>query len=65
LERSPEAIYGKVQDPRSPVPGTFVQTTPEWYLSQADKMYQQGQIDASTHQALIMYLQLYNNMGTK
>jgi hypothetical protein len=65
LERSPEAIYGKVQDPRSPVPGTFVQTTPEWYLSQADKMYQQGQIDASTHQALLMYLQLYNNMGTK
>lgn len=58
LERSPEAVYGKVEDPRSPVPGTFVQTTPEWYMQQADEMFKQGQIDAATHQALLMYLQL-------
>jgi hypothetical protein len=58
LERSPEAVYGKVEDKRSPVPGTFVSTTPEWYMAQADKMFQEGQIDAATHQALLMYLQL-------
>jgi hypothetical protein len=58
LERSPEAVYGKVEDKRSPVPGTFVQTTPEWYMAQADKMYQEGSIDEATHQALLMYLQL-------
>lgn len=64
LERSPEAIYGKVEDPRSPVPGTFVSTTPQWYAAQADKMYQSGQIDAATHQALLMYLQLYFGNGS-
>lgn len=58
LQRSPEAVYGKVQDPRSPVPGTFVDTTPQWYEAQADKMFQSGQIDAATHQALLMYIQL-------
>lgn len=58
LQRSPEAVYGKVQDPRNPVPGTYVATTPEWYLSQADKMFQEGQIDSTTHQALLMYIQL-------
>lgn len=63
LQRSPEAIYGKVQDPRNPVPGTFVETTPEWYMSQADQMFQNGQIDAATHQALLMYLQLYYKTG--
>lgn len=63
LQRSPEAVYGKVQDPRNPVPGTFVETTPEWYMSQADKMLQQGQIDPVTHQALLMYLQLYFGAG--
>lgn len=63
LQRSPEAIYGKVQDPRSPVPGTFVSTTPEWYMAQADKMYQAGQIDEATHQALLMYMQLYFGSG--
>jgi len=63
LQRSPEAIYGKVQDPRSPVPGTFVSVTPQWYAAQADKMLQSGQIDAATHQALLMYLQLYFGNG--
>lgn len=58
LQRSPEAVYGKVEDKRNPVPGTFVSTTPEWYMQQADKMFQDGQIDAATHQALLMYLQL-------
>lgn len=58
LQRSPEAIYNKVQDPRNPVPGTFVETTPEWYMAQADEMLKRGEIDATTHQALLMYLQL-------
>lgn len=58
LERSPEAVYGKVEDPRNPVPGTFVETTPQWYMAQADKMYQSGQIDGPTYQALLQYLQL-------
>lgn len=59
LQRSPESVYGKVADPRNPVPGTFVDTTPQWYQAQADKMFQSGQIDAATHQDLLMYLQLY------
>lgn len=59
LQRSPESVYGKVADPRNPVPGTFVDTTPQWYAAQADKMLQSGQIDAATHQDLLMYLQLY------
>lgn len=59
LERSPEAIYGKVEDKRNPVPGTYVETTPQWYMAQADQMLQQGQIDPTTYQALQMYLQLY------
>lgn len=59
LQRSPEAVYGKVQDPRNPVPGTFVETTPQWYMAQADNMYKNGQIDAATYQALQMYMQLY------
>lgn len=63
LQRSPEAVYGKVQDPRNPVPGTFVDTNPEWYMSQADKMLQSGQIDPVTHQALLMYMNLYFGMG--
>lgn len=58
LERSPEAVYGKVEDPRNPVPGTYVQTTPEWYMAQADQMLANGEIDPATHQALLMYLQL-------
>jgi hypothetical protein len=64
LQRSPEAVYGKVQDPRSPVPGTFVNTTPQWYEAQADKMLQDGSIDPVTHQALLMYLQLYFGSGS-
>ena len=64
LQRSPEAVYGKVEDPRSPVPGTFVSTTPQWFEQQADQMYQNGQIDAATHQALLMYLQLYYGNGS-
>jgi hypothetical protein len=58
LQRSPEAVYGKVEDKRNPVPGTYVETTPEWYMQQADAMLQNGEIDPSTHQALLMYLQL-------
>ena len=64
LQRSPEAVYGKVEDPRSPVPGTFVATTPQWYEQQADQMLANGQIDAATHQALLMYLQLYYGNGS-
>lgn len=63
LQRSPEAVYGKTQDPRNPVPGTFVETTPEWYMAQADKMYSSGQIDAKTHQELLQYLQYYFKSG--
>lgn len=63
LQRSPEAVYGKVEDPRNPVPGSFVETTPEWYLQQADKLYQAGQIDAATRQQLLMYIQLYYGLG--
>lgn len=58
LQRSPEAVYGKTEDPRNPTPGTFVETTPQWYMAQADEMLKRGQIDAATHQALLMYLQL-------
>lgn len=57
LQRSPEAVYGKVKDPRNPA-GTFVETTPQWYMAQADEMLKSGQIDAATHQALLYYLQL-------
>lgn len=63
LQRSPEAVYGKTEDPRNPVPGSFVETTPEWYLQQADRLFQSGQIDAATRQNLIMYLQLYYGLG--
>ncbi|MFY3741649.1 MAG: hypothetical protein HMLIMOIP_002107 [Candidatus Nitrosomirales archaeon] len=63
LQRSPEAVYGKVEDKRSPVPGTFTTTTPEWYLAQADRMLQNGEIDPTTHQALLMYIQLNFKMG--
>jgi hypothetical protein len=63
LQRSPEAVYGKVEDKRNPVPGSFVETTPQWYMAQADEMLKRGEIDATTHQALLMYLQL--NFGNK
>jgi hypothetical protein len=63
LQRSPEAVYGKTEDKRNPVPGTFVETTPNWYLAQADEMLKRGEIDATTHQALQMYMQLYFGMG--
>jgi hypothetical protein len=63
LQRSPEAVYGKVQDPRNPVPGTYVDTSPQWYLAQADQMLQSGAIDQSTYQALQMYMQLYFGLG--
>lgn len=57
LQRSPEAVYGKTKDPRNPS-APFVETTPQWYMAQADEMLKNGQIDAATHQALLMYLQL-------
>lgn len=63
LQRSPEAVYGKVEDKRNPVPGTYVETTPQWYLAQADEMLRRGEIDPSTHQQLLMYIQLYFGMG--
>ena len=63
LQRSPEAIYGKVEDPRNPTPGTFVETTPEWYMQQADQMLQSGQISPQDHQALLYYIQMYYKMG--
>jgi hypothetical protein len=63
LQRSPEAVYGKVEDKRNPVPGSFVETTPEWYLSQADEMLRRGEIDAATHQMLQQYMMLYFQMG--
>lgn len=65
LQRSPEAVYGKVEDKRNPVPGSFVETTPNWYMSQADEMLRQGKIDPATHQALLMYMQLYFDMGSR
>jgi hypothetical protein len=57
LQRSPEAVYGKTKDPRNPA-SPFVETTPQWYMAQADEMLQRGEIDTATHQALLMYLQL-------
>lgn len=63
LQRSPEAVYGKVEDKRNPVPGTFVETTPQWYMAQADEMLKRGEIDPTTYQALQMFLQL--NYGSK
>ena len=65
LQRSPEAVYGKVEDKRNPVPGSFVETTPNWYMAQADEMLRQGKIDPATHQALLMYMQLYFDMGSR
>lgn len=62
LQRSPEAIYGKTRDPRNPS-APFVETTPEWYLAQADEMLRRGEINATTHQQLVMYLQSYYGMG--
>lgn len=63
LQRSPEAVYGKVEDKRNPVPGSFVETTPNWFLAQADEMLKRGEIDTTTYQALQMYMQLYYGMG--
>jgi hypothetical protein len=63
LQRSPEAVYGKVEDKRNPVPGSFVETTPQWYMAQADQMLQRGEIDPTTYQALQMYMQLYFGTG--
>jgi len=63
LQRSPEAVYGKVEDKRNPVPGSFVETTPEWYMAQADEMLRRQEIDPVTHQALLMYMQLYFGSG--
>lgn len=62
LQRSPEAIYGKVEDKRNPVPGTFVETTPQWYMAQADEMLRRGEISPTTHQALLMYMQIQFKM---
>lgn len=58
LETSEEAVYGKVEDPRHPVPGTFVTTTPEWYLKQIDELFKRGDISPQTRQALIAYYRL-------
>jgi hypothetical protein len=60
LQRSPEAVYGKTKDPRNPST-PFVETTPQWYMAQADEMLRRGEIDPATHQALLMYLQLQNS----
>ncbi len=57
LDRSPEAIYGKTRDPRN-VSAPFVETTPQWYMAQADEMLKRGQITPEEHQALLMALQL-------
>lgn len=57
LQRSPEAIYGKTRDPRNADPNTYVETTPEWYMAQADEMLKRGEIDPVTHQALLMFMQ--------
>ena len=62
LQRSPESIYGKTRDPRNPS-APFVETTPEWYLSQADEMLRRGEISPTTHQQLLMYIQMYYGMG--
>jgi hypothetical protein len=58
LQRSPEAVYGKTHDPRSADPGSFTETTPQWYMAQADEMLKAGQITPEVHQALLMYMQL-------
>lgn len=58
LERSPEAVFGKVEDPRNPTPGTFVPVTEEWWLNSVDEMHQRGQISDATRQALIQFLRM-------
>ena len=58
IESSEEVIYNRVQDPRHPVPGTFVPVTNEWWLNQIDQMYQNGQISETTYQALLYYTRL-------
>lgn len=58
LERSPEAVYGRVEDPRHPVPGTFVPTTDEWWFNAVDDMYDKGQISDATRNALVQFLRL-------
>lgn len=58
LERSPEVVMGRVQDPRHPVPGTFVPITDEWWLDAVDRMYESGEIDEMTRNALLTYLRL-------
>jgi hypothetical protein len=60
IERTPEAIYGAVEDSRHPVPGTFRSVTDEWWLEQVDKMYERGEIDDMTRQAIMMYLRAAN-----
>jgi hypothetical protein len=58
LERSQSAITGRQELTGSPVPGTFVPLTAEWWLNQVDDMYAKGQISDASRQALIMYLRL-------
>lgn len=61
LERSPEAVYGAVEDPRHPVPGTFRNTTDEWWYNRVDQMYEAGEIDDATRQYLMTFLRMYLN----
>lgn len=59
IERSPEAVYGRTEDPRHPVPGTFVPTTEEWWFNKVDEMYGNQQISEGTRSALMQFLRLY------
>jgi hypothetical protein len=61
LERRPEVIQNRQEQKGHPVPGTYVNITPEWWLNEVDRMYEQGQISDSTRQALMMYLRLRNS----
>lgn len=60
IERSPEVIQGRVEDPRHPVPGTFNPITDAWWLEAATRMFESGQIDESTYMALMQFLRLRN-----
>lgn len=58
IERSPEAIYGAVEDPRHPVPGTYRTLTDEWWFNKVDEMYEKGQLSEAGRQALMQFLRL-------
>jgi hypothetical protein len=58
IERSPEVILNRVRDPRAANPDTYTSVTPEWWFDQIDRLYEAGQIDDTTRQAVLNFLRL-------